>query len=256
MQHIEEPDLVAARHEWLLHQVAEQHRVGTNAAAGVLGVSADTIRRDLRQLHHRGLVRRVHGGAVRISPLSPSFAGRSADESPERGRLADAIISRLRPGQVIGLDAGSTTAEIATRLPPSLEVTIITNNPAPALALTDHPSASDILVGGDVDLRWMATTGTTAVDTIRAHHLDLAIVGVCSFDHEAGATTRSQNEVHTKRAFIESAAETLIPIESSKLGTVAPFRVVDATLAQIVVADPEPTALHRLRSAGIVVTIA
>lgn len=149
------------------------------------------------------------------------------------------IISRFRPGQVIGLDGGTTTTEIAARLPQTLEITIVTNNPAVAISLADHSNASVVLAGGDVDLQWMAVTGTTAVDAIRDHHLDIAVVGVCSFDAEAGATTRSRNEVHTKRAFIESAAETLIPLESSKLGTISPFRVTDPTSVEIVMIDPD-----------------
>jgi DeoR/GlpR family transcriptional regulator of sugar metabolism len=250
-------DLVATRHDWLLERVASQQRVGTNSAAEELGVSVDTIRRDLRHLHDSGLIRRVHGGAVRLSPLSPSFTGRASDPSAERVRLADAIISRLRPGQVIGLDAGTTTTEIASRLPRSLHITIVTNNPAAAVGLADHPYASVILVGGDVDLRWMATTGATAVDAIRDHQLDLSIVGVCSYDPDAGATTRSHLEVATKRALIEAAAETLVPVESGKLGTTAPFRITDATdLEVLAVAEAEPSVLERCRSAGITVTLA
>lgn len=257
MQRTETVELVATRHEWLLDRVATQQRIATNSAADELGVSVDTIRRDLRHLHDSGLIRRVHGGAVRLNPLSPSFSGRASDPSPERGRLADAIISRLRPGQVIGLDAGTTATEIASRLPRSLQITIVTNNPAAAVALADHPYASVILVGGNVDLQWMATTGATAVDAIRDHHLDLSIVGVCSFDPMAGATTRSHSEVSTKRAFIEAATETLVPVESGKLGTIAPFRITDATEVEIVaVADAEPSVLERCRSAGITVTIA
>lgn len=254
MQSDDEAALVSVRQQWLLDRIVEQHRVATNAAAATLGVSVDTIRRDLRHLHDRGLVRRVHGGAVRISPLSPSFTGRVADESPERGRLADMIISRFRPGHVIGLDAGTTTTEIAARLPQSLEITIVTNNPAVAIALADHGNSAVVLVGGDVDLQWMATTGTTAVDAIRDHHLDIAIVGVCSFDLTAGATTRSRNEVHTKRALIESAAETLVPLESSKLGTISPFQVTGPTSVEIVMADPDPATVEQCASAGVAIS--
>lgn len=246
-----ETGLVAARHEWLLDRVVEHHRVSTNAAASALDVSVDTIRRDLRQLHDRGLLRRVHGGAVRVSPLSSSFTGRASDASPERSRLADAIISRFRPGHVIGLDAGTTTTEIAARLPQALEITIVTNNPAVTIALADHPCASVVLVGGDVDLQWMATTGTSAVDAIRDHHLDIAIVGVCSFDLLAGATTRSRNEVHTKRALVEASAETLIPLESAKFGTVSTFRVADPASSNIVMADPDPATIDQCAEAGV-----
>ncbi|MEM9746037.1 MAG: DeoR family transcriptional regulator [Actinomycetota bacterium] len=93
----ESPELVADRHEWLLARLTERRRVTTNDAAADLGVSVDTVRRDLRLLHDRGLVRRVHGGAVPVSPLSSSFAGRALDDSPERTHLAAAILDRLRP---------------------------------------------------------------------------------------------------------------------------------------------------------------
>lgn len=256
MQRSVEPELVVDRHEHLLTVLSERRKITTNAAASDLGVSVDTIRRDLRLLHERGLLRRVHGGAVPLSALSPSYSGRSSDDSTERTKLAEAVAQRLRSGQVVGLDAGTTTTEIAARLPLTLEITIVTNNPAAATALADHPNANVILVGGNVDLRWMATTGPLAVDTIRSHHFDLAIVGACSFDPMAGATTRSQHEVATKQALIQAAAETVMPLESSKLNTVAPFRVASASdIGITIVEDHTDRQLIRTwRSAGIDIT--
>lgn len=253
---VSETALVPDRHDWLLQQLAQRRRLSTNAIADELGVSVDTIRRDFRVLHERGQLRRVHGGAVQISPLSPSFTGRTSDASPERARLADAIAQQFRPGQVIGLDAGTTTTEIASRIAPSLAVTIVTNNPVAATVLADHQHASVILIGGDVDLQWMATTGPAAVDTIRSHHLDLAIVGVCSFDLTAGATTRSQHEIATKQALIASAAVTLVPLEADKFGTVAPFALAGPTDVGLVVsADRMDSAtVAQCRTQGVEVT--
>ena len=253
MQAVDSVELVTARREWILDRISAEQRVTTNSAASDLGVSVDTIRRDLRYLHDRGLLRRVHGGAVKASPLSSSFTGRATDDSTERNKLADAVVARLRPGQVVGLDAGTTSVEIASRLPRSLEITIITNGPAVAVALGDHPSASVILVGGEVDLRWMAATGSAAVDAIRNHHLDLAVVGVCSFDATAGATTRSWNEVSTKQALIASAAEVLIPVESHKLDTVSPFQVANAADLDVLLVTDAVGAerIEQYRAAGI-----
>jgi DeoR/GlpR family transcriptional regulator of sugar metabolism len=256
MQTSEDVDLVDDRHRWLLEQLAEQRRITTNAAADELGVSVDTVRRDLRALHDRGLLRRVHGGAVQLSPLSPSFSGRANDHSPERARLANAVAESFQAGQVIGLDAGTTTTAIAAAIPQSLEVTIVTNNPAAAIALGDHRSASVILLGGDVDLRWMATTGAATVDAIRSYQFDLAVIGACSYDLTVGATTRSQYEVETKRAMITAAAETLIPLESTKLGTVAPFRIAGPTDAGIAVVGESVgrKTIGQWRAAGVDVT--
>lgn len=256
MQTVDSPALTVDRHEQLIDHLAVHGTITTNAAAQELAVSVDTIRRDLRALHGRGLLRRVHGGATRLSPLSPSYIGRTSDDSAERTRLADAVVKRFRAGQVIGLDAGTTTTAIAARVPQALQITIVTNSPAAAMALADHQSAHVILLGGNVDLTWMAATGPVTVDAIRSYRFDLAIVGACSFDLAAGATTRSQLEVATKQAFCTAAVETLIPLEASKLNTAAPFRIADSADVSIMVVEDSADAEHiaAWRSAGIDIT--
>ena len=253
---MESVELVEDRHRWLLERVAERRQVTTNDAAAALAVSVDTIRRDLRLLHDNGLLRRVHGGAVPTSALPDSFTGRSTDHSPGRTALAAAVVDRLRSGEVIGLDAGSTNVEVAKQIPQTLEITIITNSPAAATALADHRSVSVVLLGGNVDLRWMATTGPETVDGWRGYRLDLAVLGACAFDPSTGAATRSQHEVATKRAMITAAAETVLPIQSEKLGISAPFHVVNTKDIGSLLVEPsaDPSFLKRCRAAGMSVT--
>lgn len=253
---MEAVDLAHERQRWLLDQLDVHRRVITTEAAERLGVSVDSIRRDLRTLHRKGLARRVHGGAVPVSTLAPSFRGRSEEDQPARVAVAEAIVARLGPGQVIGLDAGSTSVEIAHRLPPSLPVTVVTNGPAVAVALADHPSVEVILLGGAMDLTWMAATGPSVVDAWRALHLDVAVVGVCGFDPSSGATTRSSNEVATKQALAAAAAEIIVPVQAKKLGSIAPFHVLDAERVDVLVAAVEADAegvlaiIEAARSAG------
>lgn len=251
-------ELVDDRQRWLLEQLDENRRIMTNIAAEQLGVSVDTVRRDLRALHDRRLLRRVHGGAVPISQLSSSFSGRSTEQSPSRTALAAAVVARFHTGDVIGLDAGSTTVEIAAQIPQTLNVTIVTNSPAAALALADHRSASVILLGGAVDLTWMATTGPETVDAWRNYRLDLAVLGICAFDPAMGASTRSRNEVPTKRALISAAAETVLPVQAEKLGTQAPFHVASSADIDSLVVESlsDSTIITQCRSAGLDVSIA
>lgn len=252
----ESVELVADRHDQLLDHLAVHGKITTNTAAADFAVSVDTIRRDLRSLHDRGLLRRVHGGAIRLSPLSPSYAGRTSDDSAERTVLADAVVEQFRAGQVIGLDAGTTTTAVAARIPQTLQVTIVTNSPAAAMALADHQSARVILLGGNVDLTWMAATGPVTVDAIRNYRFDVAIVGACSFDLAAGATTRSEPEVATKRAFLTASAETLMPLEASKVNTAAPFRIADPSEVSIIVVkgSTDSKLIDTWRSSGIDIT--
>lgn len=253
------PDLVEDRQAWLLERLADRRRVHTVEVAAELDVSVDTIRRDLRALHERGLLRRVHGGAVPVSRLPGSFAGRAAESGGSRARLAAAIVERFRPGQVIGLDAGTTGVDVAAAVPPTLAVTIVTNNPAAAVALADHPAAEVALLGGAVDLTWMATVGAEVVDGWRAHRLDLGVVGVCGFDPTVGVMTNSRAEVSTKRALLEASAETIVPLQPEKLGASAPFVVAGPDAVDVLVVERSVDGvelIERARSAAIEVVTA
>jgi len=245
--------LVDDRQRWLLERMGATRRLITTEAAKELGVSVDTVRRDLRALHGRGLVRRVHGGAVPLSPLSASFTARSQDDGSSRAALADAVAGRFQAGQVIGLDAGSTNVDVAARIPDTLPVTVVTNSPAAAMALADHPSADVILLGGIVDLTWMAATGPEVVDAWRDHNLDIAVVGACGFGPESGITTRSVNEVATKRALIDAGAEVILPLQHEKLDTLAPFRVAGVEQLDVLVIDDAANrrTIEACRAAGL-----
>lgn len=237
---IDNQDLVDDRHASLLKQLATERRIFTNEAAIKFGVSVDTIRRDLRTLHKHGHLKRVHGGAVQVPTLPSSFVARSSTKEGTTRKLAAAVASRFEPGQVIGLDAGSTNVMIAASIPRSLQITIVTNNPAAALALADHSAATVLLLGGKLDVTWMATVGPEVVDGWRDYRLDIGVIGVCGFDVAVGATSTSQAEIATKRALIESSAETIIPLQAAKIGVVAPFVIAGATQIDTIVIDPAP----------------
>lgn len=200
-------------------------------------MSVDTIRRDLRHLHDRGLVRRVHGGAVPIARLPDSFSERAAQPSSSTSRLAAGIVERLTPRQLIGLDGGTTCVEIASMIPSSLAVTVVTNNPAAAVALSGHPNATAILLGGHLDLTWMATTGADTVDAWRNYRLDIGVLGVCGIERDAGVTTNSPNEVATKRALIAASTDVIVPVLHDKVGVRASYVIAGFDELDIVMTD-------------------
>lgn len=229
----------------------------TTDAAVELGVSVDTIRRDLRHLHERGLIRRVHGGAVPIARLPNSFAERAAEPSHATAALAAEIVQHFKPGHVIGLDGGTTCVEIAAMIPSNLSVTIVTNNPAAAVALADHAEADVILLGGRVDLTWMTTTGAETVDAWRNYHLDIGVLGLCGLDAETGATTNSAMEVATKRALIRASTDVIVPIHHDKVGVCAPYVVagldeLDMVVSARALPDELSHTLERHRNQVIV----
>ena len=104
-----------------------------------MGVSEDTIRRDLRELAQEGLLQRVHGGALPASPAIADFSGRellAPDGKIAIGRAAARMVQR---GQVVILDGGTTARQVARHLPLDLKATIVTHSPTIALELVNHP---------------------------------------------------------------------------------------------------------------------
>ena len=110
------------RQEALVAEARRSGRVSVAAAAEIYQVTPETIRRDLAALDSRGLLRRVHGGAVPTESLrlvELGVAERSGSRAAEKARIARAALPHLPsgPGSTIILDAGTTTAGLATVLP-------------------------------------------------------------------------------------------------------------------------------------------
>src|SRR6476469_1185258 len=95
-----------------------------------LGVSLDTVRRDLAELEARGRLRRVHGGALPVTtPGPPRFTDRVHQDVAAKEAIASAAIGLVKPGEVIALSGGSTLLAFARRLPDELEATVVATNP-------------------------------------------------------------------------------------------------------------------------------
>ena len=103
-----------------------------------LGLSEDTIRRDLRELAAEGLLLRVHGGALPASSGVADLAARRHIATAAKAAIGRAAAHLIRPGQIVMLDGGTTTLELARCLPPELSATIVTHSPAIAVALEDR----------------------------------------------------------------------------------------------------------------------
>ena len=126
------------RRQLILERLGRDGKVVAADLSETLAVSPDTVRRDLRELAEAGLLKRVHGRALPAAVGARSYAARLEQAPDAKASIAEATSRLLRPGQVILLDAAPTTLEVARRLPPELDATVITNSPPIAVALADH----------------------------------------------------------------------------------------------------------------------
>src|SRR3954452_18014555 len=169
------------RRERMVRWLGSECKVRASDLALRLGVSLDTVRRHLQELADGGALRRVHGGA--LPPASPgpdAFVDRLPDDVGAKAAIAQAAVALVRPGEVVALSGGTTTLEVARRLPRELEATVIATNPDIAVALADHPRLTVDLVGGRLHPAARTVIGPEAVEALRMVRADLCLLSACS----------------------------------------------------------------------------
>ena len=151
------------------------------------------------------------------------------------------------------LSGGTTNVELAAALPLDLPVTIITHNPAVAVALTDHKNAEVILVGGRLYKRTMVTVGRKLWKLFGKCVADICMLGVCSVHPEVGISMPDMEETYVQQMMINNSAETIALVSQEKLGTVSHFTVAGIQEVNMIVTgrDTPQNLLDPYRVLGI-----
>ncbi|MGA2812304.1 MAG: DeoR/GlpR family DNA-binding transcription regulator [Candidatus Acidiferrum sp.] len=229
--------LTKHRKQLILNKLKFEGQVIAKSVSHELGLSEDTIRRDLREMAQEGLLQRVHGGALPASPAVVDFAGRERLASAAKVAIGRAAAAMVESGQVVILDGGTTTRELARHLPQDLRATVVTHSPTIAMELLAHPGIEVILIGGRLFKHSVVTVGAATVEAIRQIRADTFFLGVTGIHPEAGLTTGDFEEAHIKRALIAAAAETAVLVSSEKLNAASPYLIAPATDANVMIVE-------------------
>ena len=245
--------LAAQRRDWLLDRLRRDGRLVAKDLAVELAVSEDSVRRDLRELAAAGLVQRVYGGAVPVSPAVADYATRQEVEPASKGRVAATAAALVTPGSTAILDGGTTTLAVTRALPLDLEATVVTHSPTIAVALADHAGVEVVLLGGRLFRHSMVTCGAAAVEAAQAVTADVFLLGVTGVHPESGLTTGDSDEAAMKRALSRRAADTYVLASAEKIGAASRFAVLPLSAVTGVVTDaaPDDPAVRALRAAGV-----
>jgi DeoR family transcriptional regulator of aga operon len=193
-----------------------------------LHCSTATIRRDLHELEATSGLRRFHGAvAMEALAMESAFQERLTVADDEKRAIAVAVVAQLKAGQVVGLNGGTTTTQIAHHIAETgLDVTVVTNAVNIAFELTAS-GISVVVVGGVLRPANYETTGPIALGALANLHLDWAVLGANGVDRRFGASTFTEAEASVGRAVAEQADRVVLAVDHSKLERTALFRMVD-----------------------------
>ena len=248
------------RRRAILDMMQHDGRVLVADLAERFQTSQVTIRKDLEILHVRGLVHRTHGGALptRQGALEdPTLREKEKLYRKEKLSIAAAAARLVAEGQVVILDSGTTTTEIARALRNFKNLTIVTNavNIAAELA---NSSLEIILTGGTVRKNSFSLVGPIAEETLRRLSADILFLGVDGFDVQYGLSTPNLQEAKVNRVMVQIAKRTVATCDSSKFGRRSLSLIVEpSALHQVITDHGIPKAdMKALKRAGIEVTLA
>jgi DeoR/GlpR family transcriptional regulator of sugar metabolism len=242
------------RQQKILEILNHEHKVIASDLSKRLSVSEDTIRRDLKELHMQGLVKRVHRGALRVGPPVVDFTTRQTISNEVKFHLASKALEYIKNGMVLLIDGGTTNLHLVNQLPLSLKATIITNSPPIAMALAHHQNIEVIMIGGTLFKESMVNLGIDTVETLNTMRADLYIMGIYNIDPHAGISVPSLSEALVKRKMVSISAEVLAMVTSDKLNTISNHIVCPTNnLSYLITEHVHPEIKTLYANQGIVV---
>ena len=233
--------LARQRQARIVDEVRRHGGVRVSDLTTLLDVSDMTVRRDLEELDRRGLLQKVHGGAVPASNSAeePGFEAKSVRERREKEALAAAAAGLVRPGQALAVGAGTTTRALATALSAVPDITVVTNSVrvAEAFEATAGGSGQTVVLTGGIRTPSDALVGPLADAAIRSLHVDVLFLGVHGMDPAAGFTTPNLAEAETNRAFLGHAQQVIVVADHTKWRTVGLCTFGPLSVADVLVTD-------------------
>lgn len=242
------------RREVILERLNRDGKVVSAQLSQDLGVSEDTIRRDLRELSDAGKLKRVHGGALPLAPTQ-SHNLRLGQSSEAKVTIAKQAAKLIQPNSVVIMDGGTTTLELCRQLPMDLRATFITNSPPAAVALAEYPYLEVITLGGRLLKTWQVNVGAATVEALKMIRADMVFLGVDGFHLDEGMSVLELEEVYVKQAMLKASAEAIALVTADKFGTVASYVFAPVQQLTHLVTDKEasPKLLSPYKKLGLTV---
>ena len=228
-----------------------------------LGVSTVTARSDLDALEAKGVVQRVHGGAMpaRRSTVEQTFEQVASVRRDEKARIAREAAQMVSNGESVMIDVGTTTAALSralTQRADLTDLTVFTNGITIAMELESaHPRFNIIVTGGTLRPKQHSLVNPLAGTMLRDLRVSTVFIGCNGVDVDSGVTNINLPEAEVKRAMLSAGQRCVVLADSTKLGvrTLAPVCELQAIDVLITDSQADVETVQSFRQRGIDVIV-
>ncbi|MBL6957969.1 MAG: DeoR/GlpR family transcriptional regulator [Rhodospirillales bacterium] len=250
---------IEERREQILELVSRQGYVAIDALAQHFQVTPQTIRRDINELDHQGVLQRHHGGAGLPSSVeNVAYDTRQILQLDEKQRMAQLVADHIPDRASVFINIGTTTEAVAKALVDHKGLRVITNNLNVANTLSQNPDCEVIIAGGLVRSRDRGIIGEATLDLIEQFKVDFGVIGISGIDADGTLLDYDYREVRVAKAIVRNSRRVFLAADHTKIGRNAMVRLCGIDKIDSWFTDRQPSAalLKVLKKAGTTVHVA
>lgn len=239
------------RHDQLLMLIDERGYMNIDELAGLLDVSTQTVRRDIRKLSEQGLLTRHHGGAGRASSVvNTAFEQREVSWTEEKKAIAQAVADYIPDGSTIFITIGTTVEQVARALLNHNHLRIITNSLRVAHILYNNPRFEVMVSGGTLRAHNSGIIGPSASAFVADFRADYLVTSVGAIESDGALLEFDVNEASVVKSMMAHARQILLAADHTKYHASAAVEIGNITQVTALFTDELPgPALHNLLQA-------
>ncbi|AQS43762.1 DeoR/GlpR family DNA-binding transcription regulator [Bacillus velezensis] len=245
--------LTPERYQLIMDQIEKRDVVKIQELISMTNASESTIRRDLSTLEERGFLKRVHGGASKLSNSrqEPDMLEKSSKNLQDKLKIAEEAASLLEEGDCIYLDAGTTTLHMIDFIDHTKDIVVVTNGVMHIDALI-RKGIPFYLLGGYVKHRTGAMIGGASLTAVSQYRFDKSFLGVNGVHIEAGFTTPDPDEALLKTKAVRQAKNAYVLADPSKFGEISFAAFAALGDAAIITTEAEEHAFDNYQEKTVV----
>lgn len=232
------------RYKEILNLLEQEGSVKTSTLCDRFGISRETIRRDLETMEAKGMLRRIHGGAMKVetpqekSASYDSFAKRQSEHIFDKEEIAREAVRHITEGQAVALDSGTTSLALAKAIRDRFsDLTVVTNSLAVANELADAPGITLVMTGGIYRPDEEAFVSDIATLIFSKINVDIFFLTTCGISVERGVTYQRMDEILVQNRMMEAAEKTIVIADSSKLGVNSLVKMCEIDQVAMIITD-------------------
>ena len=252
--------MLSKRHAEIMRMLTDEGTVTISELAARLGVSLETVRRDVRPLTESGSVLKIHGAVGLAGQFGEApFQRRMRENAEAKRRIAREMARLIRDGESVMLDTGTTTSFVARELLGHRRLTVVTNSSDIARTLATVNGNKVYMAGGELRSDSGAAFGVSAIEFIAKFSVTHAIISAGAIDAESGVMDFDLEEAEFARMMLSRGEQSYVVTDHTKFGrrglvSVAGFDAIGHLVTDAPVNDDLATLLEghgtRLMIAG------